>query len=99
MDPMTKAFLQIAGVFAELERNIISARVKSGMRNAAAKGVQLGRPKLTFERIPDRFLRYYALYQAQGLSVTELARLAGVSRMTVYRYLKVMEEGGGLKMR
>ena len=74
------------------ERNIISARVKSGMRNAAAKGVQLGRPKLTFERIPDRFLRYYALYQAQGLSVTELARLAGVSRMTAYRYLQLLEK-------
>lgn len=89
---MTKAFLQIAGVFAELERNIISARVKSGLQNAAAKGSRLGRPKLTFDRIPDRFLRYYALYQAQSLTVSELARLSGVSRMTVYRYLKVLEK-------
>lgn len=92
MDPMTKAFLQIAGVFAELERNIISARVKSGLQNAVAKGIHLGRPKLTFERIPDRFMRYYALYQSQGLSVSELARLAGVSRMTVYRYLQLLEK-------
>lgn len=99
MDPMTKAFLQIAGVLAELERNIISARVKSGLKNAAAKGVHLGRPKLTYERIPDRFLRYHALYQAQGLTVSELARLAGVSRMTVYRYLKVLEGRGDFKMR
>ena len=38
LDTMTKAFLQISGVFAELERNIISERVKSGLRNAKAKG-------------------------------------------------------------
>ena len=37
VDPMTNAFLQMSGVFAELERNIISERVKSGMRNAKAK--------------------------------------------------------------
>ena len=36
VDPMTNAFLQMSGVFAELERNIISERVKSGMRNAKA---------------------------------------------------------------
>lgn len=29
IDPMTKSFLQMAGVFAELERNLISARVKA----------------------------------------------------------------------
>ena len=99
MDPLTKAFLQMAGVFAELERNIISARIKSGLKNAAAKGKQIGRPKLTFERIPDRFLRYYALYQSQGLSVTELARLAGVSRMTAYRYLELLEKRKDLKVK
>ena len=46
-NPMTKAFLQMAGVFAELEHNISSARIKSGLKNAAAKGKRLGRPKLT----------------------------------------------------
>ena len=36
--PMTEAFLQIAGVFAQLELAMIRARVKSGMENARAKG-------------------------------------------------------------
>ena len=51
LDPMTKAFLQISGVFAELERNIISERVKSGMRNAKAKGVVCGRGKTNIKDI------------------------------------------------
>ena len=38
MDPMTEGMVKMWGVFAEMERNIISQRVKSGMKNAAAKG-------------------------------------------------------------
>ena len=42
--PMTEAFLQIAGVFIQLELSMIRARVKSGMTNAKAKGKRIGRP-------------------------------------------------------
>ena len=90
-DPMTEAFLQIAGVFAQLELAMIRARVKSGMENARAKGKHIGRPETTIETIPDRFLRYYALYKNHDLSISELARLAGVSRPTVYKYIKLIE--------
>ena len=41
------------GVFSELERNIISQRVKSGMENAKAKGKTIGRPPTTAEDIPS----------------------------------------------
>ena len=91
-DPMTEAFLQIAGVFAQLELAMIRARVKSGMENARAKGKHIGRPETTLDSIPDRFMRYYALYRAQNLSITELARLAGVSRPTVYKYIQLIEK-------
>ena len=98
-DPMTEAFLQIAGVFAQLELAMIRARVKSGMENARAKGKHIGRPETTIETIPDRFLRYYALYRAQNLSVAELARLAVVSRPTVYKYVRLLERGDCGKVR
>ena len=39
-DPMSEAFLQMAGVFSQLELAMIRARVKSGMANAKAKGKQ-----------------------------------------------------------
>lgn len=35
---MTEGMIMMWSVFAEMERNIISQRVKSGMANAAAKG-------------------------------------------------------------
>ena len=38
LDPMTEGMIMMWSVFAEMERNIISQRVKSGMANAAAKG-------------------------------------------------------------
>ena len=49
LDPMTNAFIQMSGVFAELELRIIRSRVKSGMANAMAKGVRIGRPARTKE--------------------------------------------------
>ena len=44
LDPMTEGMLKMMGVFSELERNIISQRVKSGMQNALYKGKNIGRP-------------------------------------------------------
>ena len=41
--PMGKAFFQIAGVFAELERGMINARTKAGIEKAKTDGVKFGR--------------------------------------------------------
>ncbi len=38
IDPMSAAFLQMASIFSELEKNILRSRVRSGMANAKAKG-------------------------------------------------------------
>ena len=37
-DPMSEAFLQMAGVFSQLELSMIRMRVRSGMANAKGKG-------------------------------------------------------------
>lgn len=92
-DPMSEAFLQIAGVFSQLELSMIRTRVRSGMANAKAKGVRLGRPPICSDGVPDKFVRYYAGYIQGKYNVSELARLTGVSRPTVYRYIKAMEAG------
>lgn len=93
LDPMSAAFVQMSGVFAQLELSLIRARVRSGMANAKAKGVKLGRPPICADGVPDRFVRYYAGYLQGRYNVSELARLTGVSRPTVYRYIKAMEAG------
>ena len=91
LDPMTKAFLQISGVFAELELSIIRARVKSGMANAKAKGASIGRPRTTAEQIPAPFLKFYPAYKSGRLTATEFARVAGVGRTTLYKYIRIVE--------
>lgn len=90
-DPMTEAFLQIAGVFSQLELSMIRARVKSGVDNARAKGKRLGRPPITIEDVPKTFLRYYPRYKSGSINITELSRLAQVARSTSYRYIAVLE--------
>lgn len=91
IDPMTKAFLQIAGVFAELERDMISQRVKSGMANAIEKGAIVGRPKVTMEDVPDDFKNYYKIYKENKLKKKDLVNMSKFSRPTVDKYIKILE--------
>ena len=91
LDPMTKAFLQMSGIFAELELSMIRARVRSGMANARAKGAKIGRPQATADDIPAVFLRHYPAYKKRQLNVSELARVCVLSRTTVYKYIGLLE--------
>lgn len=91
-DPMSEAFLQMAGVFSQLELAMIRARVRSGMENARAKGRQIGRPQVSKEDIPATFLRHYPAYKSKQLNVSELARVCDISRTTAYKYIGLLEE-------
>ena len=90
IDPMSQAFIQMSAVFAELELSIIRARVRSVMQNAKAKGKQVGRKPTTKEDIPAIFYRHYPTYAAKKMNVSELARVCGLSRPTVYKYLRLI---------
>ena len=90
-DPMSEAFLQMAGVFSQLELAMIRARVRSGVANARAKGRQIGRPQVGKEDIPATFLRHYPAYKSGQLNVSELARVCDISRTTVYKYIGLLE--------
>lgn len=90
LDPMTEGILKLMGVFAELERNITSERVKSGLKNAVARGQILGRPKITKETIPQKFLKNYPLHLSGKINKSELAKICDVSRQAVYRYLEIL---------
>ena len=90
-DPMSEAFLQMAGVFSQLELAMIRARVKSGMANAAAKGARIGRPQTTKDSIPAIFLRHYPAYKSGHLNISELSRVCDLSRTTIYKYISLLE--------
>ena len=93
IDPMTKAFLQMSGVFAELEKNMISQRVKSGMANAKAKGKRIGRPEIELDDITgnDKFMNAYKLWKNKNIKKIDIQRLTGMSRVTIDKYIKVLE--------
>lgn len=91
LDPMTNAFLQMSGVFSELERNIISQRVKSGLANARANGRIGGRPKVSTDSLPKNFIKYYEQWKNKEIKKIEFARLLDVSRPTLDLYIKTYE--------
>lgn len=92
IDPMSKAFLQIAAVFAELERNMIVDRVRSGMANAKSKGVRLGRPSLTIDDIPEKVKVMFERYRNKQISKSEYAVLCGISRPTLNKYIALLTD-------
>ncbi len=77
--PLGRAIVVIIGAIAELERNLIIERVRSGMRRARLEGRQIGRRPLDLDReaiLVDR---------RRGRSLGQIARDHGISRATVHR--------------
>ena len=91
IDPMTMGMLRMMSVFAQMEREITIQRIKSGMENAKAKGKHIGRYKTTENDIPAVFFRYYPQYANGTINLSEFSRLTKLSRNSIYKYLKIVE--------
>lgn len=91
LDPMTEGMLKMMGVFSELERNMISQRVKSGLQNAKAKGKQLGRPSTSTDDIPNVFYKHYPKYKNGEINKAEFARICSLSYPTIFKYIGIVE--------
>ncbi|BAD60731.1 MULTISPECIES: recombinase family protein [Nocardia] len=82
--PMATLMLSVMGAFAEFERALILERQREGIATAKARGAYKGRkPALTADQVTA--LRERA---AAGEPKSALAREFGVSRETVYAYLR-----------
>jgi len=77
--PTGKMVFTVLGAVAELERSLIAERVRAGLRNAKAKGKQLGRPRVRVDASKIAFLR------KSGRSWRVIARQTGVSARTARR--------------
>ncbi len=91
IDPMTNAFIQMSGVFAELELRIIRERVRSGMANARAKGAKIGRQQTTKDDIPAIFYKHYPAFVQGNRNISEFARVCQMSRTTIYKYIDLLK--------
>lgn len=90
LDPMTEGMLKMMGVFAEMERKMTIDRIKSGLKNAKLKGVKLGRPALTIADIPKKVIEYFDRFQNKTISKMDYARVCGISRPTLDKYITIM---------
>jgi DNA invertase Pin-like site-specific DNA recombinase len=77
--PTGKMIFTVLGAVAELERSLISERIRAGLRHARSKGKRLGRPRVSIETVQIAALR------AQGLGWKRIAAKLGVGVGTVLR--------------
>ena len=83
--PMAKLMLSVMGAFAEFERNLIRERQREGVALAKQRGAYKGRkPSLNTKQIAELKERVKA-----GEKKAQLARDFGISRETLYKYLRV----------
>jgi DNA invertase Pin-like site-specific DNA recombinase len=76
--PMGKMVFTVLGAVAELERSLITERVRAGLRNARAKGIKLGRPRKVLD--PNQIARL----RREGASWRTIGLNLGVSSATAY---------------
>lgn len=82
-------FFTVMAAFAEFERDLISERTKDGLAAARRRGRSGGRPKAD----PEKVKLVARMWGSGEYKVSEIARLCGVSRSTVYNYVNA-EKGG-----
>ena len=80
------------GLMAEIERNLISMRTKEALARRKQEGMTLGRkkgdtPKIKLLRANKRVLTKEL---DKGTTYSELAEKMGVSRTTLFRFMKTM---------
>ncbi len=92
LDVMTEGMLKMMAVFAEIERNLIVERVKSGIKNARAKGVRLGRPALKLSDIPADVVKHFDIFKQGSINKKNFAKLCGISRPTLNKYIAMMTD-------
>lgn len=81
--PMGKAFFQIAGVFAELERGMINARTKAGIERAKQSGVKFGRRPGSINKKTIAKLERVKIFLHAGKSYDWIAKELSVSKQTI----------------
>jgi DNA invertase Pin-like site-specific DNA recombinase len=82
--PMNTLMLQMLGAVAQFERSLILERQREGIAIAKAKGVYTGR-KASLNAAQAAELKEMV---AAGVAKTQIAKQLGVSRATVYAYMK-----------
>ncbi|MCP4179597.1 MAG: recombinase family protein [bacterium] len=88
-DIQTKVMITMFGLFAEIERDLISERTKSGLKVAREKGKILGRPKGSLGKSKLDGKEYEIKeFLRKNVSVTSIAKIFEVSRTCLYSFIE-----------
>ena len=82
--PTGKLMFSLVGAFAEFEKSVIRERVLSGLENAKAKGVVLGRKT----NLNDSIERKILSMKEEGASIRKIVSECSVGTQTVYKVLR-----------
>ena len=88
-DMQTKVMVALFGLFAEVERDLISQRTKEGLAAARAKGRLLGRPKgaLGKSKLDGKEEEIRMLLE-KTVSKASIAKIVGVSRTALHHFIR-----------
>lgn len=86
--PMGRFFFRVMASIAELERDIVSERTKSGLAAARARGRNGGRPKVNQKKLELAM----KMYQSKDYSIKQIVEATGISQATLYRYINDQEK-------
>lgn len=82
-NPYNDFLLTVMSGLSQLERDLISQRVKEGLASAKARGRVGGRPSKRNEKSNTVLLLY-----KEGYKISDIVKQTGISRTTVYRIIK-----------
>lgn len=89
-DSMQTLIFNILGAFAQFERDLIVSRTGEGRHRAIKSGKKMGR-KGQAEKNIIRALQLYKEREHNGMSVSEISKLTGVPRSSIYAEIKKRE--------
>lgn len=88
-----KLMFNVFASLAEFERDLIRERTQAGLKAARARGRLGGRPKGLSKEAEATSYAAAALYRERKLSVQQIADRLGISKMTLYKYLRLRGAG------
>lgn len=100
IDTSTAQGRMIFGIFAtlaEFERELIRERTQAGLQSARARGRKGGRPKGLSQSAIEKATIAEALYKNGSIPVKKIADQLGISKTTLYLYLKYRNVDIGIK--
>jgi DNA invertase Pin-like site-specific DNA recombinase len=87
--PGGKLIFHVFGALAEFERDLITERTRAGLAAARARGRVGGHPRTKALDDPKKVAIARSLYANKTNAIADICRTLGVSKATLYRYLKV----------